>query len=403
MAKEEAEGKEQKRILILCVDRDGDLGAKANIKTPVIGREENLEAAVALALKDPEEPDANAMFEAVRTFDKLKGEAKSDEVFEIATISGSEFGGVGADREVVAELSSVLGSFSANETILVTDGYSDEAVIPLIQSRAPVISVRRIVVKHSESIEETAAIFARYLKLLIENPRYSRIALGLPGVLLLILGVLSIAGVSSMVYWYAFVFVLSIFLVVKGFGVDKTARNFYKWMKEYSPPPLRVQISTSSAIAGAICTVLGVYLGWTNAAAFVAATSTPGDLTGWFNIFPQLTGYFLKGSVILIVVGICAALIGRAIHWYLEHDSRLLRNAALIVSVIWSRQILDAASDLLIGPESVYEAARLNLIFFVVVGILIGVASVLVIFVIHRSYREFFGETEEQVEEFGQS
>jgi len=103
------------------------------------------------------------------------------------------------------------------------------------------------------------------------------------------------------------------------------------------------------------------------------------------------------------VVGICAALIGRAIHWYLEHDSRLLRNAALIVSVIWSRQILDAASDLLIGPESVYEAARLNLIFFVVVGILIGVASVLVIFVIHRSYREFFGETEEQVEEFGQS
>ena len=65
------EEKEQKRILILCVDRDGDLGAKAEIKTPVIGRDENLNAAVALALRDPEEPDANAMFEAVRVHDRL--------------------------------------------------------------------------------------------------------------------------------------------------------------------------------------------------------------------------------------------------------------------------------------------------------------------------------------------
>jgi uncharacterized membrane protein len=29
----------QKRILVLCVDRDGDLTTKAEIKTPLIGRE----------------------------------------------------------------------------------------------------------------------------------------------------------------------------------------------------------------------------------------------------------------------------------------------------------------------------------------------------------------------------
>jgi hypothetical protein len=34
---------------------------------------------------------------------------------------------------------------------------------------------------------------------------------------------------------------------------------------------------------------------------------------------------------------------------------------------------------------------------------MIGIASVLVVFVVHRSSREFFGETEEQVEEFGES
>ena len=132
--KEAAEQQTQKRILILCVDRDGDLETKAGIKTPLMGRTANMDAAVSLALRDPEEPDANAMFEAVRLNDRLQNEKKPEETFEVATISGSELGGVGADRKLVAVLNSILDSFSANEVILVTDGYSDEAVLPLVES-----------------------------------------------------------------------------------------------------------------------------------------------------------------------------------------------------------------------------------------------------------------------------
>jgi putative membrane protein len=182
--KQTAEQQTQKRILILCVDRDGDLEAKAGIKTPLLGRTANIDAAVSLALRDPEEPDANAMFEAVRINDRLQNEKKPEEVFEVATISGSELGGVGADRKLVAELNTIIDNFDATEVILVTDGYSDEAVLPLVQSRVPVSSVRRIVIKHSESIEETAALFSKYMRLLMDNPRYSRVALGLPGILL---------------------------------------------------------------------------------------------------------------------------------------------------------------------------------------------------------------------------
>ncbi|MCJ7614473.1 DUF373 family protein, partial [Candidatus Bathyarchaeota archaeon] len=43
------------RILVLCVDRDDDLGMKAGINTPVLGRKENVNAAASLALRDPEE------------------------------------------------------------------------------------------------------------------------------------------------------------------------------------------------------------------------------------------------------------------------------------------------------------------------------------------------------------
>ena len=388
------EEKEQKRILILCVDRDDDLSVKTGVKTPVAGREENLNAAVALALKDPEEPDANAMFEAVRIYDRFQDESEPDEIFEIATISGSELGGVGADRKIVAELSELLSSFPASEVILVTDGYSDEAVLPLIESRVPVSSVRRIVVKHSESIEETAALFTRYLKMITENPRYSRIALGLPGLLFLILGILSIFDLLYY-YWIAFIFVISIFMLVKGFGVDRTVKNFYHWLKEYSPPPLRVQISNFSAVAGALCIVVSIYLGGTNA---VAQVAPPQDMAGWFSLLPQIAGHFIKGSTDLIVVGICVALLGKAIRLYFERNARLLRNAALIVSIGWSRQILDGTSAVLINPD----ADPALLIFSIVIGILIGVASVLVIFVIHRSAREFFKETEEEVEEFGE-
>jgi putative membrane protein len=390
MAKEKPTEKKQKRIFILCVDRDGDLGAKGGVKTPVVGREENVNAAVALALKDPEEPDANAIFEAVRIYDRLQGEGKSEEVFEIATISGSELGWVEADRKIVAELNELLGSFPANEVILVTDGYSDEAVLPLVESRVPVSSVRRIVVKHSQSIEETAALFTRYLKMIMENPRYSRMALGLPGLLFLILGILSIFNLLYY-YWIAFVFVLSVFMLVKGFGVDKTVKNLIQWIKEYSPPPLPVQISNYSTVAGVLCIVVGTYLGSTK-------IPIPTEITGWISDFPRIAGFFIQGSMDLIVLGVCVVLFGRAIRWYFEHDIKLLRNAALIVTVAWSRWILEGTADVLITPGMNYE----KLIFSVIVGILIGIASVLVVFVIHRSARGFFKKTEERVEEFGE-
>jgi len=378
----------QKRILILCVDRDGDLTTKAEIKTPLIGREKNLNAAVSLALKDPEEPDANAMFEAIRVYDRLISENKPDEIFEIATVSGSELGSVSADRKIVAELGEVLKFFPASEVILVTDGYTDEAVLPLIESRVPVSSVRRIVVKHSESIEETAALFSRYFKTILENPRYSRIALGLPGLLFLILGILAIFGLVHY-YLMAFIIVLGVYMFVKGFGVDKMLKRAYTWIKEYSPPPLPVQISAFSTLAGILCVAIGFYLGYDEASPLV-------DASNWLSVFsPQVAGHFIIGSKDLVIVGVCVALIGRAIRWYFERDARLLRNAALIVLVGWTRQILEAASNILINPKIGYEI----LIFSIVIGILLGIASLLLIIVIHKSAKGFFKETEEKVEE----
>jgi putative membrane protein len=398
MTEKETEQQIKSRILILCVDRDGDIETKAGISTPLLGRTANLDAAVSLALRDPEEPDANAMFEAVRLFDRLETEKQPTESFEVATISGLERGGVGADRKLVAELSYLLDSFSADEVILVTDGYSDEAVLPLVESRVPVSSVRRIVVKHSESIEETAALFSRYFRLIWENPRYARIALGIPGLLFFLYGIFYVSGHVDY-YLISIVLILGGVLLFKGFGVDRGAGNIYKWAKEYSPPPLPVQISNYSIIAGVLCVAVSVYLGAISATGNVTV-ETP-DFNGWITALPDMAGFFIKGLMDLMVVGVGIVLFGRSLRLYFERDPRLLRNVALIVSIAWSRWILDATANILIEPGFGFEDKFFStLVFTIVVGILIGIASVLLVIIVHRSTKDFFGETDEDVDKF---
>jgi len=381
------------RTLVLCVDRDDDLGVKAGVKTPILGREENINAAVILALRDPEEPDANAIFEAVKIYDHLKESTAGEESHaecQIATIAGSELGNVGADKELVSELTEVLKTFQASEVVLVTDGFADETILPLVQSRVPVTSVRRVTVRHSESIEETVWLFSRYLKMLFENPRYARIALGLPGLLLIVIGILSIlnwAGYS----WIAFLIVFGSYLVVKGFMLDKAFRSFYVWVREYSPPPFSSLITGFAALAGFLLIGIGVYQGFYQAATFASGMPPP----QWIGSLPTLFGHFLSHAIFLVVVGISTVLFGRAIHWFFEHDSRLLRTVNIIVVVAWSSQIFYQASQILIDPKLSYD----TLVFSIIVGIVLAVASVLFTSLLHRHYAGFFREKGRKVEE----
>lgn len=386
-----ATSEKERRTLVLCVDRDNDLGVKAQIKTPIIGNEDNMKAAIALALSDPEEPDANAIFEAVKIYRRLQQERKPNEFFEIASITGSELGGVGADRKMVDELNEVQNKFKANEVILVTDGVFDEQVLPLVESRVPVTSVRRIVIKHSESIEETAAVFSRYLRTLVENPKYSRLVLGLPGILLIILGIFSILDLI-LYYWIALLIVFGGFFFIKGFGIDRAAKNFYHWTKEYSPPPIQVQIANYAAIIGLISVGAGVYLGWSN-----ASPSFPsGDLSLWITELPRLLGLFIEGSIALMIIGICIVLSGRAFRWYFERDTRLLRTLVFVVVIAWSSQIFLQVSRILKNPLT-YN--WIDMFLILITGILVSVAAVLVTVIINHKYADFFEVKGEKIEE----
>ncbi len=386
------EADKPERILVLCVDRDDDLGMKAGIKTPVLGRKDNVNAAASLALRDPEEADANAMFEAVRIFDNMTKNVKGTEEYEVATISGSDLEGIEADRQLVSELTEVLEDFPATDVILVTDGFTDEMVLPLIESRVPVTSVRRIVIKHSKSIEESAALFSRYMKILVENPRYSRVVLGLPGVLILVFGVLWWFGYLDVAI-QATIIILGAFLCVRGFRLDKEVLNGYKWIREYSPPPFTVQIGNFSAIAGIVLILVGGYLGGT------AVATASNEMAEPFARLPELIGNFLYGSTLIMAFGVCVVLSGRAIRLFFEHDWRLWRTVVITVAIAWTAAIFYEASKILIVPTR----DSLSLVVAILAGIPVIVATVTVVLVLRRRYRSYFKPAEPIMEDIEES
>jgi hypothetical protein len=129
----------------------------------------------------------------------------------------------------------------------------------------------------------------------------------------------------------------------------------------------------------------------------------PADVAGWISALPNVAAFFIKGFMDLMVVGISIVLSGRSVRLYFERDARLLRNVALVVSIAWFRWILDATANILIKPGVGFEDPLFsNLVFAIVVGILIAIASALLVIIIHRSAKDFFRKSESKVEEFGE-
>ena len=61
--------------------------------------------------------------------------------------------------------------------------------------------------------------------------------------------------------------------------------------------------------------------------------------------------------------------------------------------------IFDGASEVLINPSLGYA----NLVFYIIVGILIAIASVLVILIVNRSAKAFFAKSKSEIDEFGKT
>ena len=372
------------RTLILCVDRDNDIGIKAGIKTPIVGRKENLSAASQLALQDPEESDANAIFGAVRTLDSMSADSQ-DEEYMVATVAGSESGGINADRKLRDELIDILVKFPADNAILVTDGFSDQEVIPIVQSIIPIMSVRRVVVKHSESIEETWALLYRYMRMITNTPYYSRWILGVPGVVLVILAILVI-GNLALVAGQVFLLLAGALLVIKGFSIDKKAGELL-----YPSPPNLVRLFT--AITAIIIAGLAVYQTYTG------LYQELGDPTKWLAVLPRTLGLAIQYSVNLIAVVAIILLAGIAVNMYFKRDSRIWWSSVGVVTMLWLREVALTASEILVIPTSAPIGLIENLLFVAGLGIASTLATILITRRVSKRFEKYFKKSETPTDE----
>ncbi len=197
-----------KNLLVVCVDRDDDLGRKAKVVGPVIGREENIEAAKKLALADPKDSDVNCIFAAVKKYDELK---KKGYNVEVVTLTGHDKFSFESDKRLNEQLDAVLEKFDADGFVLVTDGAEDDQILPILQSRRKVISKETVIVKQAKEVESTFYTIKEALK----DPFLARIVFGIPGIILLLMFALPTIGLQLIM------FIAGVYLLMKGFGIEE--------------------------------------------------------------------------------------------------------------------------------------------------------------------------------------
>ncbi len=299
------------RVLILNIDRDNDIGEKAGITGPVIGRESVLKAASALGLADPTDSDSNAMFEAVRLHDSMKKTCHT----EVAVLSGDKNVGVESDRKISRQLDSVIRKTRPDSTLLVTDGSEDEHILPIIQSRLPILSVSRVVVRQAEHLESSYYKIKDFIDESLDNPKYARLVFGLPAIALIL---------HALFGWEGWRFVLGIFgvyLFLKGFKLDN---YILAAVGELKTSLTMRRFAFFSYVVGLAISMLAFYrgydaaLGWVNtgiletASAFIAASVYIFFLAGafiWIGRSISIGERSLKGMLGVMIFGFAISLV----------------------------------------------------------------------------------------------
>ena len=354
------------KLLVICIDRDDDLGRKTGIPTPVVGRNACIEAAQRLALEDPEDADSNSIFFAVKTYEDLVSKGYKAQVI---TVTGVENRGVQADEKVASEIKSVLKKFSADGAVIVSDGEDDEMVIPVIQNVIPVISVQRVVMQVSRTIEHSYAVFGKFLKLVMYNPKYSKFFLGVPGILLLIGGIGAVTGYNAEIF-AVLVTILGGAFLIRAFDIDKAWTN---WAKPTPEGFTRM----FTLITGLILIAASVPAGIT--------TVSPENISGDVGIINLITdevviGQFVSGMIPFLWIGLGTIFVGILFSNWLNRKLRHISDLLRIIVLVALYPTVHQFTNILM-----YEESSFSLILPLVAGFAVTAASATLLI---RRYRK---------------
>ena len=363
------------RTLVLSVDRDDDIGWKAKVESPAIGRAACLKAANTLALADPEDSDINAIFSAVRIYDELT--AKGEEV-AIAVVAGNHFHMIDGDRRIAASLEQVIKETQATNCILVTDGAEDEYVIPIIQSRIPVSSIRRVIVNQMPNLEGTYYILKKFL----DDPKISRmvfIPLGLAMMLYATAYLLDYPGVATIIV----VGVIGCYMLYKGFGFDEIVHSIIDALRVSLS---RGRFSFVTYTTTILLIIIGFTIGFINVLKFYSTDSSLGL------VLYLMT--FIYGSIEWLIIAGLVTSVGIIIDVYANEREALGKVIVFPFFVIALGFILYSASVYIISVSGVpdfpltADVSAKNILTSTVIGIISAIVGVIVQYFVTKKMAE---------------
>jgi putative membrane protein len=362
----------KKRTLVLCIDRDDDLGRKAHIKGPIIGEEANIGAAESLAVKDPEDTDVNSIFSAVSAYKELK---KAHKDVAVATLTGDLKVGMQSDSILAKQLEEVIEKISPTDAVLVSDGAEDEFILPLIQSRIKISSVRRVIIKQSRNIQSMYYLFLRFL----EDEKVLKTFVIPIALALLIWAIGGLANFPQIAY--AILLVIALYFLVRAFKLEDIVRRGGKliWSE--------IITGRISLLTFLIVIILFMIGGFT---AFQQNASLPPQT--WIEYILS----FIKIMLPWVIVAILIWIGGRIFDTYL-HDRKIYWK--YIILSLWTISvglILSAALILTLDflePKQLAEIINLDLISRIGIGFLIGIGGSLS----YRYIKETFEKKKEKI------
>jgi putative membrane protein len=363
----------QGRTLVLSVDRDDDIGWKAKIESPAIGRAACLNAANTLALADPEDSDVNAIFSAVKIYDELT--AKGEET-AIALVAGNHLHMIEGDRRIAASLEQVINETQATNCILVTDGAEDEYVIPIIQSKIPVSSIRRVIVNQMPNLEGTYYILKKFL----DDPKVSRmvfIPIGLAMMLYATAYLLDYPGIATIIV----VGVIGFYLLYKGFGFDEIVHGIID--------ALRISLSRGRfSFVTYTTTILLIIIGFTNGFLTVLKYYSPD-----FGIIHYLMLFIFGGIGWMIAAGLVMS-IGIIIDVFMNERENLGKVIVFPFFITAIGFILYCASLSILPVKDIPnfpvtpDGVAVQVLYFAVFGIISAIIGMIIQFLVNKKIAE---------------
>jgi putative membrane protein len=290
------------RTLIICIDRDDDIGVKTGLKTPIVGRDACVNAATKLSISDPEEADANAIFAAVKEYDNLLSKG---EFCEVVTVSGLFERGVLGDKKIRSQVADTLKGYPADSAVLISDGVEGEELAPVLQSIVPIVSIQKVIVKHSRSVEESYQVLGRYLRMLVFDPRYAKYALGVPGIIFVALVLTTYFFPSANGPLILVVFIGVVF-IVRGFDIDRKIEQIGRLSATGYLRLFSVFASVLIVLVG-IATGIAVFFPTGSGSCSAACGLLQAVITRpslFLSKAPTMLGYFIRDSQLFVWMGV---------------------------------------------------------------------------------------------------